>query len=239
MLGKYLRNIDLESKSEDLSITNEDFLKILKSIPDWKACGPDKIYNHFIKITKPLHNHIKQFILSTLNDHTIIPSDLCQGNTYLIPKTSKITYPSQLRPITCMNTLYKLLKKVITKLLTKHVINNNIISINQLGTIKNCFGAKEQAIFNNYINNKTENKLFSAWFDISKAFDNIEKELLISTLIKFKVPKNIIKIIFHTSQSWKIRLHSNNKFIEDVKPKKGIIQGDSHLHCYLSYVSNL
>ncbi|KAG0436791.1 Retrovirus-related Pol polyprotein from type-1 retrotransposable element R2 [Dictyocoela muelleri] len=224
---KYFKRDTTEDSSIDLNLTDNDFLEIIKSLPDWKACGPDKIYNHFIKITKPLHQHIKKFIISSINNHNNIPAELCEGNTYLIPKVKLVTSPSQFRPISCMNTLYKLFTKIITKFLTKFVTDNEIISINQLGTVKNCLGAKEQAIFNNYINKETENKLYSAWFDISKAFDNIELELLISTLKRFKIPQKIINIIFHTSKLWKMRIHSKNKFIQNVNPQKGIIQGDS------------
>ena len=70
---------------------------------------------------------------------------------YLIPKVDNNNI-NQLRPITCLSNFYKIISKCITLNLQKYVELNDILSINQLGSVRKVQGAKEQTLFNAAIN---------------------------------------------------------------------------------------
>ena len=59
----------------------------------------------------------------------------------MIPKCDN-NKVNEVRPITCLSNLYKIMTKVITINLQYFVEVNNILSINQLGSVKQCQGAK-------------------------------------------------------------------------------------------------
>ena len=71
--------------------------------------------------------------------------------TYLIPKENPVS-GSDFRPITCMSNLYKLTTKCVTEVMTLEVQNRNLLTENQLGTVRRVQGAKEQALLNIAIN---------------------------------------------------------------------------------------
>jgi len=56
----------------------------------------------------------------------------------IIPKPNKLSYdsPKSFRPIVLLNTLGKLIKKVIGERIQFHVITNNFIHPSQLGGLK-------------------------------------------------------------------------------------------------------
>ena len=60
------------------------------------------------------------------------------STTIVIPKPNKALYnmPKSFRPIVLLNTLDKLIKKVIGDRLQFHVISNNFIHYSQLGGLK-------------------------------------------------------------------------------------------------------
>ena len=79
-----------------------------------------------------------------------MPSNLTEGYTYLIPKCEN-NDASQLRPITCLSNFYKLTTKTLTRSLQSYVEANNLLSMNQLGSVRKVQGAKEQTLFNKVI----------------------------------------------------------------------------------------
>ena len=56
----------------------------------------------------------------------------------IIPKSNKLSYdsPKSFRPIILLNTLGKLIEKVIGERLQFHVVNNDFIHPSQLGGLK-------------------------------------------------------------------------------------------------------
>jgi len=66
------------------------------------------------------------------------PSHFKTSMTIIIPKPNKELYdsPNSFRPIILLNTLGKLIEKVIGKHLRFQVILNNFIHLNQLGGFK-------------------------------------------------------------------------------------------------------
>jgi len=66
------------------------------------------------------------------------PSHFKQSSTVIIPKPNKQTHdnPKSFHPIVLLNTLGKLIEKVIADRLQFHVIKNNFIHPSQLGGLK-------------------------------------------------------------------------------------------------------
>ena len=124
----------------------------IKYLPNWKAPGPDYVYGFFIKRMYALHERLAQLVSEAIEDPELIDDKMYVGNTYLAPKVVKAKRGNELRPITCLPNLYKLTSKVVTDLVTDLCTVNEVVSENQMGTRRDCQGAKEQALLNKALN---------------------------------------------------------------------------------------
>ncbi|KAI5154732.1 hypothetical protein ENBRE01_3457 [Enteropsectra breve] len=104
---------------------------------------------------------------------------------------------------------------------------NQIISENQMGTKKRCQGAKEQVLTNIGINKNTQEPLLACWIDIMKAYDTVEHGYLMKTLKMLGTPETILKFVERLLENQNINLNRNNENIGEIRPERGILQGDS------------
>ena len=100
-----------------------------------------------------------QLITDAINEPENIDEAMYVGNTYLIPKVKMAKEAKELRTITCLPNLYKLLSKTVTAIISEICEVNDIISENQMGTRKGCQGAKQQVLLNRALNKEHQNEL--------------------------------------------------------------------------------
>jgi hypothetical protein len=134
----------------------EEFKEIIKCLPNWKAAGPDNIFNFFIKQLSSLHGTLYKLIKETVENPETMEEWLTTGNTYLIPKDG-CNSGGDFRPITCLSNIYKLITKCVSKVFQLEIEDRRLISENQLGNVRGIQGAKEQAMFNIAINKEYKN----------------------------------------------------------------------------------
>ncbi|XP_029656130.1 uncharacterized protein LOC115230029 [Octopus sinensis] len=215
--------------SEDMlpDLTNNYIMEIIKYLPDWKAPGCDGIYNFFIKRLESLHEFLCVEIKKIINGDYMPENWFYTGITYLIPKKNDCETPKDLRPITCMSTLYKLVTKCVNGKLSEFMDVFGLISDNQLGTRRQCQGAKEQALINQCLNKEYGNGLYSAWIDVKKAFDSVDHDFLFHVLECSGIPVWIVNFVKRTVRMWTVKLHVDGRRIGSVKLSRGILQGDS------------
>ncbi|KAG0425251.1 hypothetical protein DMUE_6045, partial [Dictyocoela muelleri] len=134
--------------SESPIDTSYDLIdEIINNLPNWKACGIDKIYNFFIKNLKSVRKILINELQRLCKNPSEIPEYLFTAITYMFPKKDT-NYPSDFRPICCMSNIYKIITKILTKNLYNILEMYGVISLNQLGAKKNTLAAKEQVLFN-------------------------------------------------------------------------------------------
>jgi hypothetical protein len=218
------RDLGFES-SDGVSSLEEKLRKIISYLPNWKTPGIDKVFNFFIKNLTSLHNSLIQTVSKMIRNPEEAPEWFYI--TYLIPKVEEPESPAQYRPITCMSNLYKLVTKLVTHEIRDFVEINKILSKNQLGTVRDCQGAKEQALLNKCINTFHSNNLSTMWIDVKKAYDSVDHKYLLLCLEKLGIPSWCISFVSHMVNNWKVKLSYNKEVISEVKLGRGILQGDS------------
>src|SRR5699024_9868187 len=119
------------------------------------------------------------------------------------------------------------LSKVVTTLLYDLCSINNVVSNNQMGTRKGCQGAKQQALLNKAVNQANDNRLYTSWIDVKKAYDSVSHQYAMDVLEKLEVPTNIVKFVRRALTTQRTNLMCNKKEIGNVKIEKGILQGDA------------
>ena len=220
-ISRDLIEVSMEHESLD-----RDIHDIISRLPNWKAAGIDCIFNFFIKESKCLHPYIVAEVRKIMINPDSAPEWLFTGITYLIPKKKGDTADDH-RPITCMANLYKIFTKAVTAQLRRFCEINAIISENQLGTIRDCQGAKEQALINKIVNRANNNLLKTCWIDVKKAYDSVSHAYLMDCLESLHVPDSIRKVVSVLLKRWRVRLVYNQDSLCHTKIDKGILQGDS------------
>jgi len=123
-----------------LKFSEEEFSHAIINCKDSSAPSPDKIsWGHFKCIIKD-KSCLKNFICiaNVCFDLGHWPNHFKESKTIIIPKPNKSSYNSlkSFRPIILLNTLDKLIEKVIGERLQFQVISNNFIHQSQLGGLK-------------------------------------------------------------------------------------------------------
>lgn len=218
----------------DITIDNDDVTQAIKKTLNWKAPGPDKIQNYWIKYFSATHKHIATALNHLIKNPQDMPLFLTQGITYLKPKDNDTTNPAKYRPITCLPTIYKLLTSIISQKLNSHITQNKIIPEEQKGCSKGSRGCKEQLVIDTEIHNQVKQQhrnLFYSYIDYQKAFDSVPHSWLIHVLKIYKVDNSLIQFLQYAMNNWttKLNLRTNNATLSTppIKIARGIFQGDS------------
>ncbi len=193
-----VQNSFKEHCDSDLTIQELDLA--LKTMKTGKSSGQDGLTSEFYKF---FWEDLKMFLFEALQDciryNNLLPT-MKQGLIILIPKPGKDKIILEnLRPITLLNTDYKIFSGVIAARL--RVGLPQIISETQSGFLKG------RSIHNNIrlvldileYSNLIENDGFILFLDFLKTFDMVEHPFLFQTLSHFGFgPKfiNIIKMLY-------------------------------------------
>jgi hypothetical protein len=106
--------------------TAEDVKKVVFSIGDLKAQGPDGLHALFYKkFWHLVGNDITEAVLQAINDR-VIPQGWSETIMVMIPKVDNLEEVSKFRPISLCNVVYKIISKMLAARLK--VILPDIIS---------------------------------------------------------------------------------------------------------------
>ena len=221
----------LDQNTLEIDLDKEKIKKIaevsIKNLPNWKAAGPDKVFNFFIKKLCSLHPVLIEAIADAVLNPELICESFYTGNSHLLAKVEVATEPEELRPIMCLPSTLKLVNRVNTDLLYEYCTLNEVMSRNQLGTRRRCQGAKEQILINSALNSHNDNKLCTSWIDVKKAFDSIHHQYLIDCLEALHIPECIKQSVRRLLTFQAAKLQINGQTLGTVQIKNGVIQGDS------------
>ncbi|KAJ4436078.1 hypothetical protein ANN_18705 [Periplaneta americana] len=206
-------------------ITLQEIESALKQTTSNTAPGPDGLTYNFYK---SYWQYVKDSLLEAFNEIYIehkIPLGFTDGIIVLIPKRSPKTI-TDFRPISLLNTDYKLLMKVMANRL-KEVLPD-IIKIGQTCGIpgRNIFenlATVSNAIMHYHIHPNEQAALIS--LDLEKAFDNIDHQYMYRVLERFNIPVvmlDTIRALYETAHS---KISVNGYLTTPVKIEKGIRQG--------------
>ena len=113
------------------------------------------------------------------------------------------------RPIACLPTTFKILTSVITDRLYNHLEKEAIMTPEQRGGKKDCYGCKDQLMINNAILEnckKRKKNLSTAWIDYKKAFDSVTHSWILKCLQMYKIHPVLMTFIEECMSQWKTNM---------------------------------
>lgn len=205
----------------------EDIRKTFFSLPKGKAPGPDgypaEFYTaHWKSIGMDMISAVSEFFQSG--------SLLKQWNATvltLIPKKMNATLISNFRPISCCNTTYKVISKLLASRL-KQVLPQ-VISITQSAflpgrlMVENVLMATELIRGYNW-KNITKRSLLKV--DLKKAFDSLEWNFIFKIMRALEFPESFINLIRQCITTTRFSVAVNGEMCGYFNGTKGLRQGD-------------
>lgn len=215
-------------------VTDTVLSNIISNTHNWKGTGSDNIHNYWYKKFTCIHSYLLNQINGFIRKPETIPSFLSEGRTYLLPKGKISQDPAKYRPITCLQTIYKIITSCVGELISSHLHQYGLWAEEQKGCRKGSKGCKEQLIIDCVILKQVQRKnrnLSCCFIDYQKAFDSVPHTWLIEILRIYKIHPTLISLLKHLMSEWCTVLSivtSDHKITtEAIKINRGIFQGDA------------
>lgn len=202
----------------------------LKRASSWKAPGPDGIQAAYWK-TKKIAKLLIGIIEETIGTGARIPKWLCKGRTVLIPKEGDLKDPSNYRPITCLNTCYKIMTGAMSSWLEEKTRGSSARPSEQRALVKgdwNCTSAlllDSAMLLDSKIQSNRE--IHTAWIDYAKAYDSLPHSTIKATLNALGLPPGIWNVFNQMTSQWRTYLEIGGKRGKEYRVQRGVLQGDA------------
>ncbi|XP_044755032.1 uncharacterized protein LOC123313986 [Coccinella septempunctata] len=219
---------------DEINLRQSDIPEILRGSNNWASPGPDKLHNYWWKYFNNVHEKLALLLQNAINNPTLLPGFLTQGVTYLIPKDGDKKDPKNYRPITCLSSVYKILTGVLTKYISRHIREHNLMTKEQGGCREKTKGCKELLVIDHIVTKQARKKLRNisvAWVDYKKAFDSVPHTWLLKFLEMHGTAGKVIELLGHLMKNWRTSLFVRSGDVlveaEQIKINRGIFQGDT------------
>ena len=166
-------------------------------------------------------------------DSESIPTWFVRGRTVLIPKEGCQGRPEQYRPITCLNTGYKLLTAVMTEVLYDHAIAYSCLPLEQRAIRRNRSGCLDALMIDSMVSGEARacsRNISAAWIDYQKAYDRVPHEWLGEMLRIIGAPRSIQLVLDNLRKKWNSVFcvgRGESAVRTELQYCRGFFQGDS------------
>lgn len=208
-------------------ITEDELYNTIKSSTMKKSPGPDGITYEFYLVHFAL---LKKDLLKLFNgiySGEIVPiENFSSGIVTLIPKVGNKYDLNNYRPISLLNSDYKLFCKIIANRLKTYL--EELIEEGQTAGIKNKSCTDNLDIIRTMVVKAQQSKKFKfalLSLDLEKAFDMVSHRRLWQTLEKFQLPEQLIKCIKQLYGKASSRILINGFLSPSFKIKRSVRQG--------------
>ena len=229
-LGEVRKSLEHVEAMEDVEITVDDVLHVIRRMANWKAAGPDGVQGFWFKKLTSLHVVLTDALRECV-ESGVVPEWMTKGRTVLIQKDpANGTAVDNYRPIACLPLMWKLLTGIFAEKIYDHLHANKALPDEQKGCRKRSRGTKDQLLIDKAVLKEARLKkrcLAMAWIDYRKAYDMLPHSWILETLGLIKVAKNIEGLLRGSMASWKTVLTANGEDLGEVSIRRGIFQGDS------------
>lgn len=208
-------------------VSKDEILAIFKSLPLNKAPGPD---GYTVEFYRAAYKVVAYQVITAIQEFFTTGRLLKKINAtanILVPKCPHPSKVTDFRPISCCNTIYKLISKILADRLNKYM--PCIISVSQSAFIKrrriidNILLAQE--IVKDYSHSLGRPRC-SLKIDVRKVFDSINWSFVISVMDSIGFPTTFLTWIREciTIQMFSIKVNGHLEGF--FKGRKGLRQGD-------------
>ncbi|KAK3193257.1 hypothetical protein Dsin_024567 [Dipteronia sinensis] len=223
IIDKVISNGQADFMGRD--VTDDEIREVCFSLHPNKAPGLDGFNTHFFKITWDI---VSEDVISAVQEFFRSGLLLKELNATILALVPKVPNPSKMkdfRPISCCNTLYKIIAKIISNRIKPCL--PDIISPSQSAFVAGrCIGDNillMQELMRNY-HKDTSCPRLALKVDLKKAFDMVNWGFLLETLAAFHFPPKVIMWIKACLTTPKFSIFINGELAGFFSRKRGLRQ---------------
>lgn len=199
--------------------TAQDIKEAFFSLSKNKTGGPDGYSSEFFTASwSVVGPEVTEAILEFFRSGSLL---------VLIPKIPNASHPSEFRPISCLNTVYIVIAKLLASRLKE--ILPLMVSKSQSAFLPGRLLA-ENVLFATDLVNKYNNRNISSRgmlkVDLRKAFDSVRWDFIMASLRALAIPESYISLIAQCLTSATFSVSVNGSTSGFFKSSRGIRQGD-------------
>ena len=227
MSSMELLSIQEFESSDSVPISAEEVRTQLKCLPGSSAPGPDRLPYKVWKAIDPSGSILSK-ILEICRLHKRIPKSWKESTTILLYKKGDQSVPSNWRPISLQNAVYKIYAALWAKRLASWPSEAEIISPCQKGFMPGEGCSEHSFLLRSLMEDARRNhkSLYSVWFDLKNAFGSIPHDLLWFSMRQVGVPGEIIDVVRDIYQGSSFRvLSGDNNMTDSIPQVRGVKQG--------------
>eukprot|EP00924_Labyrinthula_sp_SR-Ha-C_P001297 augustus_masked-scaffold_7-processed-gene-19.89-mRNA-1 protein AED:1.00 eAED:1.00 QI:0/-1/0/0/-1/1/1/0/1053 len=208
----------------------DEIKECIKTLKNNKAPGPDNLRNEVLKHVEIVQKHAVREIQSFFRLDAFKSRKMrkiCRGKVvYLYKQKGSKNDRSNYRPISLLNSHFKLLTKIINNRITPTL---NKLPDYQAGFRNNRSTIQRIEALDTIIKETLKQKIYLRilFIDFAKAFDSISHKFMKLALEEHHVPKKLIKLITLLYDKTKVFVSDSGEKSSLVNIKKGVLQGDS------------
>lgn len=224
-----LNNVDPQRNTGQITFCTPKEIKIyLKNLKNSKAPGPDSITNTLLKHLPRKAIIYMNHIFNACLQQAYFPCGWKHAKVIALPKPNKnLTDAQNFRPISLLNSLSKILEKILLKRLNKHLCDNDCIPDHQFGFRQFHSTTHQLARVNKIIKENLKNKKSTGMLvlDVEKAFDSVWHNGLIHKLMNINTPHYLVKNIQSFLSNRTFKVHINEESSASMGIPAGVPQG--------------
>ena len=207
--------------------TDEEIKAAFKSLPRNKTSGPDGFSAEFFRDSWSI---VGPEVLAAIREFFVSGQLLKQWNAttlVLIPKISNASSISDFRPISCLNTLYKVISKLLTGRLQG--LLSEVIGQSQSAFLPGRTLAENVLLATEMVHGYNRQNISPRGMlkvDLRKAFDSVKWEFIIAALKALAIPDRFVSWIYQCISKPTFTVSVNGATGGFFKSSKGLRQGD-------------
>lgn len=220
---------NLGHKIDKIETSSNEVMKIIDDLKSSKACGPDKISSNLLKIIKVYIALPIAFIANLSFKEGKFPHHLKHSIVILLHKNGDKSQIHNYRPVSLLNSVSKIIEKIVKNRISHYLENNNILSNRQYG-FRNGLGT-ENAIANltKIISSNLDKgiKCIALFLDLAKAFDTISHKILLHKLQRIGIQGQLFNWLVSYLKNRSQRVDINGTLSDPAYIKYGVPQGST------------
>ena len=209
--------------------TLEEWVNIIKQLPNEKATGPSLISNEMLKHLGPVaQEFLWKFICKCISFNDI-PDEWKEANVYPIPKPKEWECNlNNTHPITLLDTTRKALIRLFNNRLSTIFAKYKVLQGYQYAGLSGSSTFEPIRIINSIIEDAKEkqNEIWVLFQDLSKAYDRVNIFMLKKALYRLKLPTQFTNLIVNIFTNRTNRIFTDVGITDPYDLLVGIDQGE-------------
>ena len=214
----------------DLPISKEEIQKVMDKLPLGKQAGPNRIPNGVYRVLSKFFAPLLHKVFKEARRKGQLSSTMLEGDITLLFKKSDRTDVRNYRPLTMLNTDYKIYTKILAERL-KTVVHQFVAEC-QKGFVPKTFISECSMLLHlveAWINDEptTREGLF-IFLDMEKAFDRVSFKFLLTSMKSLGFGDGFVdavKLMYDVDRPPKRRIYANGYYSHWFPIKSGVAQG--------------